>query len=85
MLLNLDGWARRMFTLYRDTAALGPWMSRIIMWLQCLSRVFEIEFIRQLPSGPQDTVLRLQLAPIATLTKVCCDADAIQVRGEACR
>ena len=89
MLLNLDCWARRMFTLHRGTAALRPRMAEIVSWLQYLGRIFTIGLDLQshLPPSMQDTLLRQQLAPIATLSKVwvlSCGADTstLQVRGE---
>ena len=88
MLLNLDCWARRMFTLHRGTAVLGPWLAEIIMWMQYLSRIFTIGLGLQshLSLGMQDTLIRQQLAPMATLSKVwalTCGAetDILQVGG----
>ena len=87
MLLNLDCWARRMFTLHRGTAALGPRMAEVISWLQGMCWIFEARFlVLRLPLGVQDTLLRLQLAPIATLSKVwalSCETDTFKVREGA--
>ena len=78
-----------MFTLHRGTAALRPRMAEIVSWLQYLGRIFTIGLDQQshLPPSMQDTLLRQQLAPIATLSKVwvlSCGADTstLQVRGE---
>ena len=77
-----------MFTLHRGTAALRPRMAEIVSWLQYLGRIFTIGLDLQshVPPGMQDTLLRQQLAPMATLSKVwalTCGAetDILQVGG----